>query len=65
MMNYTCGDCTNFTGAGDWDSCCTKGVRRLCYKNTERCVEGFNLKELSPILNEIAKAFENMGDTNE
>jgi hypothetical protein len=63
-MNYTCGDCKNFIGAGDWDLCCMKGVRRLCYKNTERCDEEFTPKERSPILDEIAQALENGGDAD-
>ena len=32
-----CGTCKYFTYAGDWDLCCTKSMRRLCYKNDDAC----------------------------
>ena len=34
-----CGTCKHFTGAGDWDLCCMKSKRRLCYKDYEACEE--------------------------
>ena len=49
--SQTCGQCKHFTGAGDWDLCCTqkhptpeektKGqyfpCGHLCYEDTEAC----------------------------
>ena len=32
-----CGTCKHFTGAGDWDLCCMKSMRRLCYKDEDAC----------------------------
>ena len=33
----TCGTCKHFTGAGDFDLCCMKDMRRLCYRHYEAC----------------------------
>lgn len=38
-MEKKCGNCKHFTGAGDFDLCCMKGKRRLCYKNYDACEE--------------------------
>lgn len=32
-----CGNCKHFTGAGDFDLCCMKSMRRLCYKDNDAC----------------------------
>ena len=32
-----CGTCKHYTGAGDFDLCCMKSERRLCYKNDDAC----------------------------
>ena len=32
-----CGTCKHFTGAGDWDLCCRKSVRRLTYGYDDAC----------------------------
>lgn len=34
-----CGTCKHYTGAGDWDLCCMKSKRRLCYRNDDACEE--------------------------
>lgn len=34
-----CGTCKYFTYAGDWDLCCMKQMRRLCYKHYDACEE--------------------------
>lgn len=34
-----CGTCKYYTGAGDWDLCCMKSKRRLCYRNDDACEE--------------------------
>lgn len=34
-----CGTCKYFTGAGDWDLCCMKDKRRLCYEYYDACDE--------------------------
>lgn len=36
---HKCGTCKHFTYAGDWDLCCMKSKRRLCYKNDDACEE--------------------------
>lgn len=50
-LKDTCGQCTNFTGAGDWDLCCTIShptpeekkqgksfsFGHLCYESTPAC----------------------------
>lgn len=36
-MERKCGTCKSFTGAGDFDLCCLRGIKRLCYKNTDAC----------------------------
>lgn len=32
-----CGTCKHYTGAGDWDLCCNKSMRRLCYSRDDAC----------------------------
>ena len=32
-----CGTCKHYTGAGDWDLCCNKSVRRLTYGYDDAC----------------------------
>ena len=34
-----CGTCKHYTGAGDFDLCCMKSKRRLCYRNDDACEE--------------------------
>ena len=34
-----CGTCKHYTGAGDWDLCCMKNKRRLCYRYSDACEE--------------------------
>lgn len=59
LNRNTCGQCSHFTGAGDWDLCCTiahptpkekeRGLTfdfgHLCYESTEAC-DMFNSKEV-------------------
>ena len=32
-----CGTCIHYTGAGDWDLCCMKSMRRLTYGYYDAC----------------------------
>ena len=34
-----CGTCKHYTRAGDWDLCCMKSKRRLCYDKDDACEE--------------------------
>lgn len=34
-----CGTCKHYTGAGDYDLCCMKSKRRLCYRDNDACEE--------------------------
>ena len=43
-MEFTCGMCKNYTGAGDWNLCCTERhdpnifpFGHLCYEDTPAC----------------------------
>ena len=40
MEEKRCGQCAHFIGAGDWDLCCGRGVRRLTYEKDTAC-DGF------------------------
>ena len=39
MKMNKCGTCKHYTGAGDFDLCCMKSKRRLCYRNDDACEE--------------------------
>ena len=34
-MSRVCGQCSHYMGCGDWDLCCGKQQRSLCYEDTK------------------------------